>query len=70
MNLTKFAKEVASLKKTFMNPDGVECLYIDKQGNSHPIQHVDAAYWGTKDNQKLRVLIYEETPSWTKELPF
>jgi hypothetical protein len=69
MNLSNLAKSVANLKKTFMNPDGIECLYIDKDGKKHNIDVVDACFWGTQDKSRLSILFYEERPDESKDLP-
>ena len=68
MKLTDFAKETVSLKKTFLKPDGVDVIFIDKANKGHKVNWIDAAYYGTKDDMKLTVLIYEEKPN--EELPF
>ena len=70
MKLTELTQEAISLRKTFRQPELMECLYIDKEGHSHPVEHIDAAYWGTADKCKLTVLLFEEKPDETKELPF
>ena len=69
MNLAELSKDIAGLKKTFINPGGIECLYIDKDGKKHSINAVDACYWGTEDKAKLSVLLYEEKQDMSKDLP-
>ena len=68
MNLEDFAKEALVLKKSFREPWKVGVLYIDKDGKAHEVKQIDTAFWGTRDDNKLTVLIYEEKQN--EELPF
>ena len=70
MNLEDLYIEVKSLRKSFREPKKIECLYIDKHGKTCPIEHIDAVFYGKADDNKLTVLLYEEKPNETEELPF
>ena len=69
MKLSRFAKEVAALKKTFTSPEDIDVVYIDKTDHKHHIESIDACFYGTAEHNKLTVILYEENPK-NHDLPF